>query len=141
MINPAPRLRKRIYALLNGNVIYDTATLLVREGEGEIVENQVIIGGYSDTGEAVKYSVVKRAVQDIEVVSIKDDPSSKNADAIAEIVMNLLSPTIESDLMSDTELQVSLIAAPSLLPIREQSISGQRVVRRVIRYNLLIDEK
>lgn len=141
MINPAPRLRKRIYALLNGNVIYDTATLLVREGEGEIVENQVIIGGYSDTGEPVKYSVVKRAVQDIEVVSIKDDPSSKNADAIAEIVMNLLSPTIESDLMSDTELQVSLIAAPSLLPIREQSISGQRVVRRVIRYNLLIDEK
>jgi hypothetical protein len=141
MINPAPRLRKKIYALLNGNVVFNTETILVQEGEGEITENQIIIGGYSDTGVPGKGCIIKNAVQTIEVVTIKDDPASKNSDAITEIVLNLLSPTLESDLWSDSEIGVMLTAAPSLLPIRETSVRGQRVVRRVIRYDLLIDEK
>lgn len=140
MKNPAPRLRKRIYALLNGNVVYNTENILVREGEGEIVQNQIIIGGYSDNGVPAKGCIVKNAVQDVEVVTIKDDAASKDSDAITELVLNLISPTIESDLLSDSDFQVMLTAAPSLLPIREQSVSGQRVVRRVIRYHLLVDE-
>lgn len=140
MINPAPRLRKRIYALLNGNVVYNTENILVREGEGEITRNQIIIGGYSDNGVALKGCIVKNANQDVEVVTIKDDPASKDCDAITELVLNLLSPTMESELMSDTDMQVILEAAPSLVPIREQSINGQRVVRRVIRYHLKINE-
>jgi hypothetical protein len=141
MINPAPRLRKRIYALLHSNVVYNGETILVREGEGEITDNQIIIGGYSDTAISGKGCIIKNAVQTIEVVTIKDDPASKNSDAITEIVLNLLSPTFESDLLSDSAIGVMLTAAPSLLPIREQSVSGKRVVRRVIRYDLLIDEK
>jgi hypothetical protein len=140
MKNPAPRLRKRIYALLHNNVVYKSETILVREGEGEITRNQIIIGGYSDTGEANKAGVIKIGVQDVEVVTIKDDPASKDSDAIAEIVLNLLSPTLESDLLSDSDFEVTLTQPPSLLPIREQSVKGDRVVRRVIRYSLLIDE-
>jgi hypothetical protein len=140
MKNPAPRLRKRIYALLNGNVVYNTETILVQEGEGEVTRNQIIIRGYSDSGVEAKGCIVKNAVQDIEIVTVKDDPASKDSDAITEIVLNLLSPTLESDLLSDSDFQVMLRVAPSLLPIREQSVSGKRVVRRVIRYYLLIDE-
>jgi hypothetical protein len=141
MKNPAPRLRKRIYALLHNNVVYGGETILVREGEGEITKNQIIIGGYSDTGEAVKGCIVKRAAQDVEIVTIKDDAASKDSDAITELVLNLLSPTAESDLLSDADFEVMLTAAPSLLPIRETSVEGKRVVRRVIRYNLLLDQK
>lgn len=141
MKNPAPRLRKRIYSLLNGNVIYNGSPLLVREGEGEITRNQIIIGDYSDNGVGVKDSVVKSATQDVEIVTIKDDPASKDADAIAELVLNLLSPTFESDLLSDSEFMVMLTEPPSLLAIREQSINGERIVRRIIRYQLLIDQK
>ena len=140
MKNPAPRLRKKIASLLVGNVVYNSETILVREGEGEIVQNQIIIGGYSDTGVEAKGCIIKNAVQEVEVVTIKDDPASKDCDAITEIVLNLLSPTLESDLLSDSDFQVVLTAAPSLLPIREQSVNGQRVVRRVIRYDLLVDE-
>lgn len=140
MKNPAPRLRKKIFSLLNGNVVYNSETILVREGEGEITRNQIIIGGYSDTGEANKAGIIKKGVQDVEVVTIKDDAASKDSDAIAEIVLNLLSPDLESDLLSDSEFEVTLTQPPSLLPIREQSVDGQRVVRRVIRYYLLIDE-
>jgi hypothetical protein len=140
MKNPAPRLRKRIYALLNGNVVYNTENILVQEGEGEVTRNQIIIRGYSDSGVEAKGCIVKNAVQDIEIVTVKDDPASKDSDAITEIVLNLLSPTLESDLLSDSDFQVMLRVAPSLLPIREQSVSGKRVVRRVIRYYLLIDE-
>jgi hypothetical protein len=140
MKNPAPRLRKKISSLLTGNVVYNGETILVREGEGEITRNQIIISGYSDTGEANKGGIIKRGVQDIDIVTIKDDPASKDSDAIAEIVLNLLSPTLESDLLSDSEFEVTLTQPPSLLPIREQSVSGQRVVRRMIRYHLLIDE-
>jgi hypothetical protein len=140
MKNPAPRLRKRIGELLNGNVVYNSETILVREGEGEITTNQIIIGGYSDNGVEAKGCIIKNAVQDIDVVTIKDDPASKNSDAIAEIVLNLLSPTLESDLLSDSEFQVDVKVAPSLLPIREQSVNGQRVVRRMIRFHLLVEE-
>ena len=140
MKNPAPWLRKRIFALLSGNVIYNTETLLVREGEGEVVRNQIIIGGYSDNGVEVKGCIIKNAVQDIEVVTIKDDGSSKDADAITEIVLNLISPTLETDLLSDSDFQVLIPVARSLLPIREQSVDGKRVVRRVIRYSFLLDE-
>jgi hypothetical protein len=141
MKNPAPRLRKRIYALLNGSVVYNGETILVREGEGEIVQNQIIIGGYSDTGVPGKGCIIKNGVQDIEVVTIKDDAASKASDEITELVLNILSPTFESDVLSDTDFEVMLTAAPSLLPIREQSVTGRRVVRRVIRYDLLLDEK
>jgi hypothetical protein len=140
MKNPAPHLRKKIFTLLNTNVVYKGETILVREGEGEITRNQIIIGGYSDTGQDAKGCVIKRAVQDVEIVTIKDDAASKDSDAITEIVLNLLSPTVESDLLSDSDFQVMLTAAPSLLPIRETSVDGKRVVRRVIRYNLLLDE-
>lgn len=140
MKNPAPRLRKKIASLLTGNVVYNGETILVREGEGEITRNQIIIGGYSDNGAEAKGCIIKNGVQDIEVVTIKDDAASKDSDAIAEIVLNLLSPTLESDLLSDSEFEVTLTQPPSLLPIREQSVSGQRVVRRMIRYHLLIDE-
>lgn len=140
MINPAPYLRKKIFALLNGNITYNALPVPVFEGQGKDLQNQVIIMGYSDNGVPNKHCFIKNASQDVEIITVKNDPTSKDSDAIAELVMNLIHPTVESDLLSGTEFTVDVAAAPSLLPIREDSIEGTTIVRRVLRYSLLISE-
>lgn len=141
MKNPAPYLRKKIFALLDGNVTYGGNPIPTREGEiTTIASHFIIIGGYSDTGMAVKHSILKSAYQDVEIVTIKNDPTAKDADAIAEIVMNIISPTLMSSTLSGIEFSVTFEAPPSLLPIREESIEGTSVFRRVLRYRLLIED-
>ena len=81
-----------------------------------------------------------RATQDIEIVDIKNGPASKPVDDISEQVMNLIHPTLDSDLWSTADFQVYVVGGPSMLLVREYSADGQNVVRRVLRYNLLIDE-
>lgn len=140
MKNPAPYIRRQLFSLLNGNVSFDSANVPVYEGSGALVNFYVIIGGYSDTDVSDKTSRKMDAVQDIEIVTIKNDSSSRASDEIAETVMNLIHPTIDSDLWTVPEFQIWVVGGPSMLPIREDSISGQNVVRRVLRYNLLMVE-
>lgn len=140
MKNPAPYLRKKIFALLNGNLTYNATSVPVYEGEGKVTQYQVIIGGYSDVGEPNKFSIIKRAVQEVEIVTIKNDPAAKECDELAEMVMNILSPDVGSDTLSGTDFQVMFISAPSLTPIREEDMSGQRVFRRLLRYNILVEQ-
>lgn len=140
MRNPAPYIRRQLFDLLNGNVSFESSNIPVYEGQGKIHDNYVIIGGYSDTDVSDKHTRKMDAVQDIEIVTIKNDTSSRASDEIAEIVMNLIHPTIDSDLWSVAEFQVWVVGGPSMLPIREDSMSGKNVARRVLRYNLLMEE-
>lgn len=140
MKNPAPYIRRKLFELMNGNVSFNSANVPVYEGQGGKDDYYVIIGGYSDTDVSDKHTRKMDAVQDIEIVTIKNDSSSRASDEIAETVMNLIHPTIDSDLWSMAEFQVWVVGGPSMLPIREDSMSGKNVVRRVLRYNLLLEE-
>lgn len=140
MKNPAPYIRRTLFSLMDGSISFDGNDVPVYEGQGPIAEFYVIIGGYSDTDVSDKHTRKMDAVQDIEIVTIKNDSSSKASDEIAETVMNLIHPTISSDLWSVAEFQIWVQGGPSMLPIREDSMSGKNVVRRVLRYNLLIEE-
>lgn len=142
MKNPAPHIRRSLYTLLNGNVTYDSAVIPVYEGEGEIVPNQIIIGGYSHADESNKNNFQYRATQLIDIVTVKNDPSSKNSDGVAEIVMNLIKPdTRTMETLSTADFQITVIGGPSMDPLREDALSGQKVVRRLLRYTLLVIEK
>lgn len=118
---------------------YNATTVPVFEGEGIDTPYQVIIGGYSDTDASNKHDFICNAVQDIEIVTIGHDPASKNSDAIAELVMNLIHPTVDSNLLSDVDFNVDVQGRPDMLPLREDSTSGQKVVRRILRYHLLME--
>src|SRR5689334_17999785 len=110
MKNPAPHIRKSLVTVLDGNVIYNSEIIPVYEGEGEMVANQIIIGNYSHSDESDKSKFSYRAVQTVDIVTIKNDPSSKKADGVAEIVMNLIKPdtrTVEN--LSTADFQVSVI--------------------------------
>lgn len=140
MKNAAPYIRKQLKTLLFNNVQFNGDDVPVYEGEGVAGENQVIIGGYSDTDQSNKHCRTMLGVQDIEIVTVKRDATSKASDEIAETVMNLIHPTVDSDLWSVPEFQIVVKGGPSMLQIREDSYDGQKVVRRLLRYNLLIEE-
>lgn len=132
---PAPYVRKKLFADLNGAVIYDSSVVPVFEGEAvSILPLFIIIGGYSHARETNKHCYSYNAQQLIEIVTIKDDPTAKIADAVTELVMN----TIGEDL-STADFQI-LVMGESVGPIREDSVSGQKVFRRFIQYNLSIEE-
>jgi site-specific recombinase len=141
MKNPAPQIRKKIFFLLDGNVSYNGDDIPVFEGEGISVPNMVIIGDYSQSGIPNKHSFMANAVQTIEIVTVKFDPSSKNSDEVTELVFNLLHPDPDSNLLNTDDFNVYVQAMPDMSAIREDSISGQKVVRRRLAYQLLIDHK
>lgn len=132
---PAPYVRKKLKDVLVGNVIYSASPVPVYEGEApNLLPLFVIIGGYSHQREQRKHCNSYTAQQQIEIVTIKDDPSSKITDGVTEVLMN----TITDDL-STTDFQI-LVMGESVSPIREDSVSGQKVFRRLITYELNIEE-
>lgn len=133
---PAPYVRKQLKVLLNGNVTYNSVVIPVYEGEAPKLDTPfIIIGGYSHTRTLNKHCLAYEADQAIEIITVKDDPSSKSGDAITELLMNLIPSNI-----STTDF-VIYVMGESVGVIREDSISGQKVFRRTITYNLSIEEK
>jgi hypothetical protein len=140
MKNPAPYLRRKILALLDGNVSYDGADVdVVESGSGsEGIGYQIFIGEYSDADSSNKHTFGANATQVIEAVSEQNDSTKKAVDAIGELVMNLIHPTTQSDLLSGTDFKVIVVGRPSINHLVEDSGSGTTIVRLLLRYNLLI---
>jgi hypothetical protein len=143
MKNPAPYIRKALINILDGAVVYNTEVIPVYEGEGELIANQIIIGSYSHQDNSNKHTFRYQATQLLEIITIKDGLNpSKDSDAIAEIVMNLIKPNTRIvENLSSAEFEVSIIGGPSMDPIREESVSSEKVVRRLLRYSLEVIEK
>jgi hypothetical protein len=140
MKNPAPYLRRTILALLDGNVSYDGAGVdVVESGSGgEGIGYQIFIGEYSDADSSNKHTFGANATQVIEVVAEQYDSLKKAVDAIGELVMNLIHPTTQSSLLSGTDFKVIVVGRPSINHLVEDSGSGTKIVRLLLRYNLLI---
>lgn len=132
---PAPYVRKALYDLLSGNVIYNSSNIPVYEGEAPSIQPSfVIIGAYSHQRALNKHCLAYDAQQQIEVITIKDDINSKLGDFITEGVMNLMTSDI-----STTDFAI-YVMGESVGALREDSVSGQKVFRRLIQYNLSIEE-
>jgi hypothetical protein len=133
---PAPYVRKQLATLLSGNVIYNSAPVAVYEGEALSLANPfILIGSYSHTREHNKHCLSYDAVQSLEIITIKDDGTSKVGDAITELLLNAM-----PDDISTTDFAI-YVMGETVNVIREDSMSGQKVFRRLIQYNLSIEEK
>lgn len=143
MKNPAPYLKRSLFGILNGAVVLDGNTIPYFEREGQLIPNQIIfINDSYDGSESDKHNFRYRASFWLDVVTIKNDPTSKLADQIAELVMNLVKPdTRTTENLSSSDFQIMIIGGPSLDPIKEDSISGEKVFRRLIKFNALIIER
>jgi hypothetical protein len=141
MKNPANHIRAQIFSLLNGNVVYQTQTITVQEREVPPVPDCVLIGKYYHRRRPNKHSFIYDGVIELEVISVQHEGTSKRSDEITELVCNLLHPTPGSDLLTTADFQFIPDGGPDFDPIWEDSISGQKVTRRLIKYNLLVAEK
>jgi hypothetical protein len=143
MKNPAPSIRKAMYNLLNGTITYNTEVIPVYEGEGEQVPKSIIIGGYSHQDDSGKGFFKYRASQLVEIITIGlGFNPTKDSDQIAQLVIDVIKPnTRMSENLSDADFQVMIIGGPDMDPIREESTEGGKVVRRLLRYNLIVVER
>lgn len=145
MKNPAPYLRKTLFSLLDGNVSYDDgkgfnqAVSVYEGGSGDDERYQIFIGEYSDADRSNKNTFGANATQVIEITGNQVDSAKKHVDAIGDIVMNLIHPTTQSDLLNGTDFSVTVVGRPSINHLPEDSGSGSKIVRLLLRYNLLIN--
>lgn len=139
MKNPASYLKKKLFAILNTAVTYN-ATVVPAFGNDQEHDDplQIVIGEYSDADSSNKHNFAGNATQVIEVVSVQNDGSTKTVDEVGELVMNVIHPTVRSQLLSGTDFQVVIRGKPSVNHLIEPSGSGQKIVRLILRYNLLI---
>jgi hypothetical protein len=144
MKNPAPYLRKTIFALLSGNVTYNDGkgfngvVDVVESGSGTVgVTYQIFIGEYSDNDRSNKHNFGANASQLIEVVAEQNDSAKKHVDAIGELVNDLILPTTQSKNLNGADFQV-IVNRPSINHIIEDSGDGTKIVRLLLRYNLFI---
>jgi hypothetical protein len=139
MRNPAPYLRKTLFTLLDGNVTYDGATVpVVESGSGDLVPYQIFIGEYSDGDRSNKHGFEADASQVVEVVGEQGTAVKKHVDEIGDLVMNIIHPTTQSNLLSSTDFNVCVQGRPSINHVIENSGDGTYIVRLILRYNLLI---
>lgn len=142
MKNPAIHIKKKLFSLLNGAITYNSQPVHVEEGNGKAGKPyQVLIREYSDADAKNFTNFRYTGSQVIEVVNERQDEASKDADAIAGMVMNLLQPTVtDVETLSGDEFQVFIVGTPSKNILREQPGTGT-IVRRILRYNLHIVER
>lgn len=144
MKNPAPYLRQTLFSLLSGNVTYNDgkgfngAVDVVESGSGtEGTTYQIFIGDYSDSSVGNKDIDEANSSQLIEVVAEQPDSVKKYVDAIGELVDNVIRPTVKSKTLNGTDFNV-IVNRPSINHIVEDSGDGTKIVRLLLRYNLLI---
>jgi hypothetical protein len=146
MKNPAPHIRKAIYAALLGNTTYNdgegyNTTVPVYENQGTEEQYQILIGEYSDADRSTKNNFGATGRQVIEIVSERQDSVRKHVDAIGDIVMSVLKPTIrDTEVLSDSEFQIMIKGKPDLRHLTEDSGEGSKIVRLLITMNLLTTE-
>jgi hypothetical protein len=144
MINPAPEIRKGLYALLNGNVSYDSVVVPVYEGEGVYdgsVRYQVLVKDDNYTDRKTKSSLFGRVSVNMEIVTEETGTSSsKAADAILNEVFELLLPNVNGTALSATGFQITSVRKNIRPIIREYSGQGKNIVRRLVEINFLINQ-
>jgi hypothetical protein len=144
MINPAPEIRKGLYALLNGNVSYDSVVVPVYEGEGVYdgsVRYQVLVKDDNYTDRKTKSSLFGRVSVNMEIVTEETGTSSsKAADAILNEVFELLLPNVNGTALSATGFQITSVRKNIRPIIREYSGQGINIVRRLVEINFLINQ-
>lgn len=143
MKNPASHIRQKFGTLLDG-ITYDDGdgfndTVPVVASEGLDSKYQIFIGDYSDADRSNKHNFGANASQVIEVICEQDTAAKKHVDAIGELVMNAIHPTTQSNTLSGTDFMISVVGRPSINHIIENSGSGTKIVRLILRYNLLIN--
>jgi hypothetical protein len=140
MRNPAPYLRQTIGDVLDTNVVYNSATIPVYGNDEDHDDPlQIVIGEYSDADASNKENFQARGSQVIEVISFQSTGAKKTVDAVGELVMDLIHPTTKSEVLSGVDFQVLVIGKPSQNHLIEQDASGGKIVRLILRYNLLIN--
>jgi hypothetical protein len=142
MINPANNVRKAFYTLLNGNISYGADVVPVYEGEGEAnIPYQILIGNQSYTEEGTKHSFAGRFSQELEIVTeMKGKSVTKHADEIANEVLALVIPTPRTTGLNVAEFQVIGIRKNLRSVLREEAGNGNKIVRRIIEFNFLINQ-
>lgn len=141
MINPAPEIRKKLFALLDGNISYDGGVIPVYEGEDTpILPYKIILGDYSDSGKPNKHGFQSEASQVIEIISEQATGMKKHVDAIGQLVCNLIHPSPRSTQWSTTDLTIVMQGKPGLRHLIEDSGDNKRIVRLIMRYNIIIIE-
>lgn len=141
MKNPAPYIQEKIFELLSGNISYSSATVPVFSNDQEHEDRlQVVIGEYSDADDSNKHVFQGIASQVIEVVSVQPTGAKRIVNDVGELVMNLIHPSVQSELMSGTDFQVFVRGKPSINHLVEVS-DTDKIVRLILRYNLFIIDK
>lgn len=143
MKNPASYIRKKFGDLL-GTITYNdgegfNGTVPVIASEGGDTKYEIFIGDYSDADRSNKHNFGANATQVIEIVAEQSTAQKKHVDAIGELAMNNIHPTTQSSLLSGTDYMVSVVGRPSINHIVENSGSGTKIVRLILRYELIIN--
>lgn len=144
MKNPASYIRTAFGALLDG-ITYDdgegfNGSVPVVASEGTEDKYQIFIGDYSDADRSNKHSFGGNATQVIEIVAEQKTGAKKHVDAIGELATDIVQPTVQSDLLSNADFTVLVIGRPSINHLVENSGDGTKIVRLILRYNLLISQ-
>jgi hypothetical protein len=140
MRNPAPYLRQKIGDVLDTNVVYNSAVIPVYGNDEDHDDPlQIVIGEYSDADASNKENFQARGSQVIEVISFQSTGAKKTVDAVGELVMDLIHPTTKSEVLSGGDFQVLVVGKPSQNHLIEQDASDGKIVRLILRYNLLIN--
>lgn len=141
---PSSYLRQKLVTLLTG-ITYDdgegfNALVPVVSTEGAESKYQIFIGDYSDSNRSNKQNFGSNATQVIEVIGEDITARKKHVDAIGELVGNLIHPTMGSNLLSNTDFSILVVGKPSQNHLTEDSGSGTKIVRLLLRYSLLVNE-
>ena len=138
MKNPAPYIRKAFFSLLNG-----TVGVPVFEGEGDAsLHEQIIIADQSWTDRSTKHSFTGTFSQLIEIVTeVPGKKASRNrVDEIGETVMQLVQPTPRTIGLAETEFQIIGLNKENQSYLIEESGSGSKIVRLLIRYGFIVNQ-
>jgi hypothetical protein len=142
MINPAPYLRQKLFALLNNAISYDGQSVPVYESEGKDTDKvQIIIGEFTTADASNHTTFNSRARQVIEVISQQPKTTKKIVDIIGQSVTTTLQPDRHTDTMSGDDFQVMIQGAPSINYLDEVSGSGSKIIRLILGYDLLVIQR
>lgn len=137
MKHPGPHIRRAIFSLL-------TPLSIPVYGNGDNNHELVYveIGEFSTAGAGNKHQFGHSGTQVLEVISEQARGARKTVDVAGESVMTLMKPTVrDNELLSDVDFQVFVRGEPSINYLTEESQEGKKIVRLILRYNLLINEK
>jgi hypothetical protein len=137
MKHPAPYIRRKLFALLHGNVSYNGSAVPVYDTEGDHVPLKIILGAYADASSPNKQGFSATASQVIEVVSEQPTAAKKVVDEVGELVMNVIKNQ-PGDFNLDGEDFSIIVQRPSINHLTENASEGRKIVRLILTYNLNI---